>query len=242
MRAALLLLMVVTPCALAEDKKIASREIDKRLYDVLKEIHNRGADLFNDGDPAACYRLFQGTLQTARAVLAHRPAEQKFIDESVAQAERQPTLEKRAFALHEIVAKLRDRLRVASTEKGEGPEFLTIPPREPKPEVKKDPGPKKVVPPKDGVMGRLHWKGQPLAGAEVAFVSRGPADIKVYECVTNSEGIYVLEKVRPGKYTVLLTEPAEKTSVLPERYATTTTSPLIVDVKGGGDTLDFLLQ
>jgi hypothetical protein len=29
---------------------------------------------------------------------------------------------------------------------------------------------------------------------------------------------------------------------LPERYATSTTSPLVFEVKGGGEKLDFMLQ
>jgi hypothetical protein len=228
--------------ARAEEKKIGTREIDKQLYEVLKDIHNRGADIFNAGDTTACYRLFQGSLQTARAVLAHRPADQKFIDDSLAQVERLPTIEKRAFALHDVVVKLRERLRMAPPEaNGEGPEYLTVQPREVKVE-KKEAVPKKVVPPMDGVMGRLIWQGRLLAGAEVTFVSRGSLELRVFEGVTDSEGVYVFEKVKPGRYTVLLTQPGAKPPLLPERYASTTTSPLIVDVKGGGDTLDFLLQ
>lgn len=224
----------------AEDTKVSARDIDKQLYDVLKDVHNRGADLFNAGDPAACYRLWQGALQTARAVLAHRPADRKFLDEAVAAAERLPTVERRAFALHDVVVKLRERLRSGPPDmKAEGPEFLTTPPRELKTEKKESP-PKKLVPPKDGVIGRLYWQGRPLAGAEVAFVSRGGVALRVVEGVTDSEGVYLLEKVKPGKYTVLLTQ--ANTKSLPERYALTSTSPLIVDVKGGGDTLDFLLQ
>jgi hypothetical protein len=116
-----------------------------------------------------------------------------------------------------------------------------VPPREFKLE-KKDPVSKKIELPKDGVIGRILWKGMPLPGAEVAFVSRGALDIKVYEGTSDVEGRYVLNKVRPGKYTVLMTKSEKLKQVLPDRYATTTTSPLIVDVKGGGETLDFMLQ
>ena len=234
----------------SQEKKLNLREVDKQLFDVLKEVHNRGADIFNAGDHAGCYRLFQGSLQTTRALLGHRPEEQKFIDDSVAAAEKEPTIERRAFSLHESMEKLRMRLRATPiVKKGNDLEYLTIPPREWKQEQKdplkkseeKEP-PKKFLPPKDGVMGRLYWEGKPLVGADVLFVSRGALDLRVFEGITDSEGRYVLHKVRPGKYTVLLTQANAKKPVLPERYATATTSPLIVEVKGGGDTLDLVLQ
>lgn len=231
----ILMLAAVLPLA-AQERKVSARDIDKQLFDVLKDVHNRGADLYNDGHPADSYRLFQGALQTTRAALTHRPAEQKYIDDELARAEKLPTVSARAFALHESIEELRKRLRNAV--KDPGPEILSIPPREYRVEKKVEP--KKVVPPKDGVLGRVFWDGQPLSGAEVTFVSRGALDIRIIEVTTNAEGQYVLVKVRPGKYTVLLTKPGDKK--LPARYATATDSPLVVDVKGGGDQLDLLLQ
>ncbi len=222
-----------------QERKLSGREIDKQLFDVLKDVHNRGADLYNAGSPADCYRLFQGSLQTARAALAHRPAEQKFIDDEMARVEKLPTIAARAFALHESIDTLRKRLRAAVAEDG-GREVLAIPPREYR--VEKKPEPKKVVPPKDGVIGIVLWKGQPVAGVEVTFVSRGALDIRIAEGTTDAEGRYVLRRVKPGTYTVLLARPGAMKPALPERYATATDSPLIVDVKGGGDRLDFLLQ
>lgn len=230
------LLTVVFPLV-GQERKLAPRDIDRQLFEVLKDIHNRGADLYNAGQATDCYRLFQGSLQTTRAALAHRPDDQKFIANELARAEKLPTIGARAFALHESIEKLRTRLRTAAKE-DIGPEVLTIPPREYRVEKK----PKKVVPPKDGVTGVVFWNGQPLRDAEVMFVSRGALDIRIAEGRTDAEGRYVLEKVRPGKYTVLLTKSGDKKTALPERYATATDSPLIVDVKGGGDQLDFLLQ
>jgi hypothetical protein len=223
----------------AQERKLASREVDRQLFEVLKEIHNRGADLYNAGHSVDCYRLFQGSLETARAALAHRPADQKFIADELARVEKLPTVGARAFALHDSIEKLRTRLRSAAKEDA-GPEILTIPPREYR--LVKKAEPKKTGPPKDGVMGLVFWNGQPLRDADVMFVSRGAIDIRIVEGKTDAEGRYLIANVRPGKYTVLLTKPGDKKSELPERYATATDSPLIVDVKGGGDQLDFLLQ
>ena len=90
MRLACLLLAAacLTTPARAEEKKPGARDIDKQLFDVLKDVHNRGADLFNageywlahealetvwrsiisDGDAAAA-RVWQGLIQAAAALL-----------------------------------------------------------------------------------------------------------------------------------------------------------------------------
>jgi hypothetical protein len=250
----LVLILFAAPIVTAADeKKVNVRDLDKQLFEILKEVHNRGADLYNAGDSSGCYRLFQGSLETARALLNYRPEEQKFIDGVFAEADKEPLHSRRAFILHESIEKLRNRLRTASSK--EPPELLTIPPREPKtmPKVrellplprdpnleKKEPGSKTLAAAKHGVFGHILWKGQPLPGAEITFVSRGAVDIRVFEAVSDSEGLYAIERVRPGRYTVMITATDKKTT-LPERYATATTSPLVADLKGG-DALDFVLQ
>jgi hypothetical protein len=255
-----LFLLMVSPLQ-ADEKKLNPREIDKQLFDLLKEVHNQGADLYNTGDAGGSYRFFQGSLKTVRAVLTYRPADQKFIDEILADAEKRGSVQLRAFALHESIEKLRSRLRVAATDADEKkePEKLNAPrelkqekkdPVEPPPAIKEPlPVPEKKQPPKapplpptDGVSGRIFWEGQPVNAAEIALVSRGAPDIRVVEGASNAEGNYALDGVVPGKYTVLLSAPRIRKPPLPERYATTTTSPLIVDVKSGGDSIDFFLQ
>lgn len=268
---ALVLFASVSLAAEPADKQPAPANLDKQLIDVLKDLHNRGADLFNRGDALSAYRLFQGALHTTRAVLTHRPDEQKFIDEAVAAAERLPTIDERAFALHKTIENLRNRMKPAVAKDGPTPELL-LPPREqkkpPAPQLDLPPGkdaskkpeetkkgsapelllpprehkeaPKKVEPPKDGVMGRLMWQGKPLGGVKVLFVSiDGKADGR--ETTTNGDGVYILPNVPPGRYTVVLSAPEGRGTLLPMRYASSDMSPLSVEVKGG-DTLDFLLQ
>jgi hypothetical protein len=65
----------------------------------------------------------------------------------------------------------------------------------------------------------------------------------VYETTTGPQGVYALPKLPAGKYVVLITPgPNAQVKKLPERYATSTTSPLVFEVKGGGEKLDFMLQ
>ena len=111
---------------------------------MLRDIHNKGADLYNASDPVGCYRMFQGGLEVARALLAHRPAEQRAIEDGIAAAEVQASMAKRAFALHELIEKVRTRLRPASSEP------IAIPPREKLPgDSPKDKPKIPVDPPKD---------------------------------------------------------------------------------------------
>jgi hypothetical protein len=294
---------LTTPTSTGADPKpalIESKALDKILADTLREVHNRGADLYNAGEHLGCYRMFQGALQTARGLLAHRPEDQKRIDEGLAAADRQPAISQRAFALHELIESLRADLRGETpklepktsepplaedkkdSQKMPGgpklepalPEQIPEPrktpkeqPLEPKkpPLLKDEPKPepekkdKKDAPadkgspfadarielpkPVSGVGGRVLFQGKPLPGVEVTFVSRGQVEPRVFEGSAAPDGTYFLPNVKPGAYTVLLTPGPDKTAGgLPERYALTNTSPLVVEVKPGGDTVDFVLQ
>lgn len=86
-------------------------DVARQLHGVLREIHNRGADLYNTGDVAGCYRFFQGALLTARALLEQHPEVQKTIDKGMADADNNSSLPKRAFALHVLIEDVRARIR-----------------------------------------------------------------------------------------------------------------------------------
>jgi truncated hemoglobin YjbI len=87
--------------------------LDRQIFDVLREVHNRGADLHNAGDPVGCYRLYQGSLMTLKPLLAHRPAVQKAIDDALQAAERRPSAG-RALVLHKAIVEARTRLKPAA--------------------------------------------------------------------------------------------------------------------------------
>jgi hemoglobin len=91
------------------DKALERKELDQRLYTVLRDVINTGADLYNPpaGDRAACYRLYQGALLTARPLLDHRPELQKAIDAGLAEAAREPTPGLRAYALRRVLDQIR---------------------------------------------------------------------------------------------------------------------------------------
>src|SRR5262245_49228159 len=79
-------------------------DADKKLSAILKDVINRGADIYNlQRDYAGCYRLFQGALLTVRPMLDQHPDLQKTIDASLQNAEAIPIAWQRAFALREAL-------------------------------------------------------------------------------------------------------------------------------------------
>ena len=89
----------------------SGKALDSQIRASLPKVINTGADLFNEGDRAGCYRLYQGSLLTLRPLLEHHPDLQKAIDKAMADADQQPTVGARAFALRGALDKIRDTLR-----------------------------------------------------------------------------------------------------------------------------------
>jgi hemoglobin len=83
------------------------KALDGMLYTTLRDVINHGADLYNSGDWAACYRLYEGALMVARPLLDHRPGLQKAIDEARASAESNPEVSRRAFVLRGALDQIR---------------------------------------------------------------------------------------------------------------------------------------
>lgn len=87
---------------------------DKAIYNVLRDVANHGADLFNkQGDWAGCYRVYEGALLTVKPFLAHRPDLQKAIDEGITNAEQEGRVSDRAFALRKVIDHVRAELKSA---------------------------------------------------------------------------------------------------------------------------------
>ena len=213
---------------------------ERNLSDALRLAHDRGAELFNDGDRAACFRMFQGALIVAQSVLVDHPSIQKLIINGLADADREPDIAKKGLKLHEVIERVRTEIK-ASTKKGA--EALAVPPREVVIEAKPKVKPPDVKEAMAGVVGRVYWQNQPVDGMEVMFVTLDRVLPRTYEAVTGAQGVYTVPDLPPGKYVITIVPgPKATTKKISERYATTATSTLRFDVKAGGEKLDFLLQ
>src|SRR5690349_15943662 len=63
--------------------------VESVLFANLKDVINKGVDLYNGGDIPGCYRLFEGTLLTVRPLVKHRPKLVEVIDDRLAAAEKE---------------------------------------------------------------------------------------------------------------------------------------------------------
>jgi truncated hemoglobin YjbI len=79
------------------------KALDRRVYDTLREVINQGAELYNGGNPTACCYLYQGALLTLPPLLEHRPDLQKTVRMGLAEAQREPAIGRRAFALRGVI-------------------------------------------------------------------------------------------------------------------------------------------
>jgi hypothetical protein len=96
------------------------RVTDAVLFTTLREVINRGVDLYNAGDMAACYRVYEGSLMTVRPLLADKPDLQKAISTALGSAERDPLTWRRAFTLRNALDKVRAELNPKKKAKDDG--------------------------------------------------------------------------------------------------------------------------
>jgi uncharacterized protein YkwD len=96
------------PAGSAEKPGAAARAAEDRQLDAaLQRLIDRGAALYNGGDPAGCCHLWEGALTALRPLLGHRPAWHKAIDRGLAGAGRAAGPEDRAFALRAVLDRIR---------------------------------------------------------------------------------------------------------------------------------------
>jgi outer membrane biosynthesis protein TonB len=101
----------------------ADPAFDKTLRDSLAQVHNKGADLYNQSkDYAGAYRVYEGALLTAKPLLGHRAATQKAIDDGLAAAAKEADAARKAFLLHETIERVRADLKEAAAEVKKSPE------------------------------------------------------------------------------------------------------------------------
>lgn len=213
-------------------------KIDQQLLLILRDVHDRGASLHNNGDSSGCYRMYQGGLLVARQMLGHRTELQKTITTGLQNAEREQLIGNRAIKLHELIEQVRAELTKAP--KKAGPEQITIPPRivpdEPKPKATIGEAP-------EGVVGRVLWQGKPLSEVDVTFVTLGRIYPRSHATRSGPQGVYSIAKIPAGTYFVVLSpSPLCTVKKLPERYATLPTTPIKIELTGKGEKFDLLLQ
>lgn len=200
---------------------LSAADLDRLATEVLKEIHNLGADLYNTQKPTECLRMYESSLRTIRPFLGHRPEVQKLIDDGLKEVASLEGIKVKAYRLHEVIEEIRTTLRGPAGKKAEKT-----------PPVPSTPG--------GLVTGRVTLDGQPLAGVELTVVTLTLAEPRVFHATTKPDGSYALPAPLPtAEYAVKIS--GGKQPQL-SRYKEFMTSGLWLNVKPGTATFDFDLR
>lgn len=191
---------------------VATKDHDRAILDTLKDVHNRGAELYNAGDHAGAFRLYQGGLIVAKPFLAHRTKQSESIREGLDQVDKSTADPKlKAFRLHEVLEQIRSEL---------------------KDELKKQSD--RENPAEAAVSGHVTVGGKPVGSVTVAFVpAAAKKALATVKC--NADGSYNFTTTLPiGAYFVTLVGDG----VTPQ-FARPETTPLKADLKAGVNSLSF---
>jgi hypothetical protein len=226
----------------ADPPPVPTAELDKVAVEVLKDLHNRGADLYNVADAGGAMRLYEGTLRTVVPFLAHRPTVQKAIADGLADALKLDGAKAQAFRLHEVIDAVRSDLKAVMKADAEGKQpSPTLDPKktEPPPEKKPDPTPPQPPAPTVGALtGVLTLDGKPLK-ADVTLVSLTLPQPRVFTAVADAEGKFAFPaELPPANYAGMVSAAPG----VPAKYQSVMTSGLQVGVKAGPQTVDLKLQ
>jgi hypothetical protein len=239
-----------TTAPAADDPKLPdAKAFDKLVVDSLREVHNKGADLYNTSkDFAGAYRMYQGALVAVRPLLAHRPEAQKIIDAGLAAAEKAPNqpdgspdFSRKAFLLHEAIEGVRKHLKDAIGGKKPEDKKGTEPKKDDKkPGLAHAPMPKDTAPaaqPGATVGGKVLVAGQPLADGEVTFISLGLPQPRVFHAAVKAGEYKFAATLPPGKYAGMVTGAG-----VPAKYHLVTTAGLMIELAAGTNSTDLVLK
>lgn len=218
---------------------VSHAELDRLAVEVLKELHNRGADLYNSADAAGALRLYEGTLRAVGPFLAHRPKVQTVIADGLVEALKLDGAKAQAYRLHEVMELARAELKAAIKADEEAkPAPMPEPKKpDPKPEPPK-PDPKPAPPAVGSLTGVLTLDGKPVTKADVTLVSLTLSPPRVFT-TTAADGKFTFPaELPPASYAVMVTGAVG----VPEKYQSTRTSGLEVVVKAGEQKADLKLQ
>lgn len=184
------------------ENKLDATAIDTLVNSTLRDVIQRGATIYNNGDFESAYHLYEGALIALKPLLGHRPALMREIDRALVSAERATEVQKRAWVLREVMDQVRNEVR----GRGEVP---------------------MVTGPLASLKGKITVDGQPLLAGKVVLwgdkeqVAIGPV----------VKGTYQVEKIAPGDYVVVIVEDDAARGMIDPKFLLDRTTPLKLTVK-----------
>jgi hypothetical protein len=215
-------------------------DLDRLAVEVLKDLHNRGADLYNAADAAGALRLYEGSLRAVAPFLAHRPRVQAVIADGLADTLKLDGTKAQAFRLHEVMEQARAELKAAMKADEDGKPAPMPEPKKPDPTPEPKKSEPKPVPSVGSLTGVVTLGGKPLAKVDVTIVSLTLPAPRVFTATTDDAGKFAFPaELPPADYAAMVTGGGDK---VPAKYRSTMTSGLQVVVKAGEQTTDVKLQ
>jgi hemoglobin len=111
---ALFTLAALAPAAMADEGSVTTADLDARVDRALYDAINAGVKVYNVGDSAGCYRIYQGALTATSPFLAHRPELAASIQKGLASAEGMFNDQQKAFALRAVLDDVRTKVSTKS--------------------------------------------------------------------------------------------------------------------------------
>ena len=101
----LILALALASSGLAADGalSLAPSELDSRIGQAVFRTISIGFSIYNQGDQAGCFRLYQGTLIVVEPMLGHRPELQREVAKALKDVELVPSISQKAFDLRKIL-------------------------------------------------------------------------------------------------------------------------------------------
>ena len=253
-RTVALALLLASSAAFAADPAPDTKALGKAIAASLRDVHDRGADLYNlSKDYAGAHRLYEGALLAVKPLLAHRADVQKSVDDSLAAATKETDAARKAFLLHEAIEKVRGDLKTTAATPKVEPMPMPMKPKDPQPmPVKpKDPTPMPPVKPKETapapkakdtkvaiVSGKVTVQGKPLAEGTVTFVLLGDQEKLASAVVKN--GAFTVKDLLPGKYAVAVV--GKPAASVPAKFGSEETSGLTYTAQAGTNEFNIELK
>jgi len=260
-RTVALALLLASSAAFAADPAPDTKSLDKAIAASLRDVHDRGADLYNlSKDYAGAHRLYEGALLAVKPLLAHRADIQKSVDDSLAAATKETDAARKAFLLHEAIEKVRADLKGAAPTPKVEPMPMKPKDPQPMPMKPKDPTPMPPVKPKDpmppvkpketapapkakdtktaSVTGKVTVQGKPLAEGTVTFVLLGEQEKLASAVVKN--GAFTVKDLLPGKYAVAVV--GKPAASVPAKFGSEETSGLTYTAQAGTNEFNIELK
>ena len=107
----LFLALVTATSSLKADSSLSPRELDSRIEQAVFRTISIGAPLYNKGDQAGCYRLYQGALTVIEPMLAHRAELRQEVAKGLRDVASVPSYAQRAVDLRRILDRVLNAVR-----------------------------------------------------------------------------------------------------------------------------------